>query len=387
MSQCAGFFAPVRLARFLASLAIVGLGLAGPATATTIHVHADGSGDAPTLAAGLALAVPGDVVLASAGTYLEHDLQLKTGVTLRSESGRDLTTLDVQLMGEGVIGADGATFQGFTLIHCGGLNRMAVRCVNTSPAILDNRFLNSTWFDVYLGQSTSEVAGNEFVLSPANVAFAMLDLNSSAAWIHDNVFHANDPGGNISAIEVSDTSPGGPGPATRILDNTIYGRVFLETLPRPVRTEVARNLVVIQNGFSEAFNIAFDVHAWLHHNTIVGGVGVFMQGDDNDVLLDHNIVAFGNTGIEWSSTGVIQLDCNDVYGAGLPYLGTPPGKTDFSANPLFCDVAHLDYHLAAGSPCTPPQSACGLVGALPASGCGVTAARRTTWGSLKARYR
>jgi hypothetical protein len=387
MSHRPAVLAPSGLARLLATLAISGLGLGESAAAATIHVHADGSGDAPTLAAGLAVAVQGDVVLASAGIYLEHDLQLKPGVALRSESGRDLTTLDIQLLGDGVIGADGATFQGFTLIHSGGLGHMAVRCIDTSPAILDNRFLNSTWFDVFLGRSTSEVAGNEFVLSPANAGFAMLDLNSSAAWIHDNVFLANDPGGNVSAIEVTDTAPGGPGPATRIVDNTIHGRVFLEVLPRPVRTEVARNVIVIQNGFSEALNIASDVHAWLHHNTIVGGGGVFMQGSGNDVLLDHNIVGFGNTGIEWASTGVIQLDCNDVYGAGQPYLGTPPGKTDFSADPLFCDGAHLDYHLAAGSPCTPPQSACGLVGALPSTGCGVTPARRTSWGSLKARYR
>jgi hypothetical protein len=363
------------------------LGFTAPSIATTIHVHADGSGDAPTLAAGLAIANSGDIVLAGPGTYFEHDLQLKPGVTLASELGRDATTIDVQHAGDGVVGANGATLRGFTFVHAGGPNLFTVRCVDTSPTILDNRFDHSSWMDVICVRSTSEIAGNEFIFDPANFGIALLDENSSAINVHDNVFYANDPGGNISAINLEDTQPGGPGPASRVVDNVIYGRVFMETLPRATRTEVARNLVVIQNGFSEAFNIAFNVNAWLHHNTIVGGGGIFAQGVDNDLLLDHNIIAFGNTGIGWfSSGGAIQLDCNDVFGSGTLYANVAPGATDFSLDPMFCNAGGLDFHLMDHSPCVPSAGPCGLVGALPA-GCGTTYTRRESWGGLKAIYR
>jgi hypothetical protein len=158
-------------------------------------------------------------------------------------------------------------------------------------------------------------------------------------------------------------------------------------IPRPTRLEFARNVCVILNGFSEAMNIAGPVRAWIHHNTLVGGGGLFVQSTDNDLLVDHNIIAFGNQGIEWFSIGgQLQLDCNDVFGNGQNYSGTGPGPTDFSADPLFCDRPSNDFHISSASPCAPIQAPCGLVGALPVQ-CGTTRAPNATWGGVKARYR
>ncbi len=58
---------------------LLALMLATPLCAAQIHVP----GDHATIGGALAAAGSGDIVLVAAGTYAEHDLQLKSGVTLR----------------------------------------------------------------------------------------------------------------------------------------------------------------------------------------------------------------------------------------------------------------------------------------------------------------
>jgi hypothetical protein len=67
-----------------------------PATSTTIHVP----GVEPTIQAGIDAASPGDTVLVSCGTYYEHDIQMKSGVCLTSETGQpSCVTVDAQQQG------------------------------------------------------------------------------------------------------------------------------------------------------------------------------------------------------------------------------------------------------------------------------------------------
>ncbi len=73
-----------------------------PSFAAEIHVPQD----APTIQAGIDLALSGDTVVVSCGTYSEA-LLLKSGVTLRSETGSpDCVTLDVAA-GTAAMTADG----------------------------------------------------------------------------------------------------------------------------------------------------------------------------------------------------------------------------------------------------------------------------------------
>ncbi|HEY3215450.1 MAG TPA: hypothetical protein VGK93_03060 [Candidatus Eisenbacteria bacterium] len=356
----------LRSLRHLLSAVAVTLGflltLAVPdARAAFWYVRPGGGGDATTIQGGLALAQSGDFVFVSAGTYMEHDLQLPPGVSLVSQSGPDSTIIDAQGTGYGVIGADAAVVQGFTIRHAGA---EAVYCYQTSPAVLYNRFLDDLSRTIVLYRSTSEIAGNEF-FAYASSPSSQVVSSQSTPWIHDNVFHANDPNGNISAIEMLDVGPGGIG-AARIDNNIIYGRTYISDLARTDTTRVTRNVCVVQNGFSEAFNIAFNPSPLLlQNNTIVGGSGVFLQGGSKAALL-ANIVVDGRYGIQaWG--GVVVLDCNDVFHCETPYAGVSPGPHDFSADPRFCSSAAGDYSLYSTSPCAPARSpsGCGLVGALP----------------------
>ena len=71
-----------------------------------IHVKADGSGDAATIAAAYAIAQPGDDILVGPGTYYEHDIVMKTLVDLLGESGNaEDTIVDAQGLGRCLVGA------------------------------------------------------------------------------------------------------------------------------------------------------------------------------------------------------------------------------------------------------------------------------------------
>jgi len=76
---------------------IVFLAAAAPTLSLTIHVP----DDQPTIQSGLHAAASGDTVLVACGTYYEYGIDLKSGVALRGETGRDdCVTIDGQVTGQ-----------------------------------------------------------------------------------------------------------------------------------------------------------------------------------------------------------------------------------------------------------------------------------------------
>ncbi len=83
-------------AGFPIALALLAFGIAGPASAVTRFVPQT----SPTIAAALAASTAGDTVVVSCGTYFEHGLSLKSGVTLRGATGQPAcVTIDAQGLG------------------------------------------------------------------------------------------------------------------------------------------------------------------------------------------------------------------------------------------------------------------------------------------------
>jgi hypothetical protein len=77
--------------RVILSIAVVLLLLAPGAGARTWYINTAGTGDAPTIAAGVDSAVAGDTVLVAAGTYEVKEVDVKPGLVVTSESGPTLT--------------------------------------------------------------------------------------------------------------------------------------------------------------------------------------------------------------------------------------------------------------------------------------------------------
>jgi len=87
--------------------------------ARTWHILPDGSGDAPTIQAGIDSAAAGDTVSLSCGVYVERNIHMKSGVCLRSATGDPTcATIDARGVGRVLIGEvvdNQATIEGLTL--------------------------------------------------------------------------------------------------------------------------------------------------------------------------------------------------------------------------------------------------------------------------------
>lgn len=131
-------------------LALAVTGVLTTADATTWHVPSE----CPTIQAGVDSAAVGDTVLVDCGTYYEHDIVMKSGVCLMSETGESgCVTIDAGHMGRVIycLNVDAAaSIVGFTIT--GGLatgtatedsTGGGVYCEDSSPTLANCAFLEN----------------------------------------------------------------------------------------------------------------------------------------------------------------------------------------------------------------------------------------------------
>ncbi len=167
-------------------------------------------------------AKPGSVILVSPGTYY-GPIQLKSGVTLRSEAGAQKTVIDGHGQGQAVvIGADNCTLEGFTITGQGQpedpkSTGHAVECNNTSPVLKNNFIANNYGVGIWVKgrQAKPEIAGNRVY---SNGSTGIANDDGSKAVIVKNECYNNGKSGIVMRYGASPQIEG-----NRLYNNKMAG--------------------------------------------------------------------------------------------------------------------------------------------------------------------
>lgn len=419
-----------------------------PADARTWHVDPFGSGDAPTIQAGIDSAALGDTVLVACGRYTWTTqgsgtaaglVRMKGGITLRGEADIPGSVL-IDALGQGrviycerlepVTRIEGITVYGgsdpgqgggmfcrhsnIRLTRCSFVNNLAgdagaLLCVGSTVD------LQGCWF-------TSNQAGGiggalvisapggagevsavacTFLSNSAGFAGGAVFLEGGAPVLTDCVFLSNRLTawvGYGGAIYCTGSSPSLRGCVfIRNTASSTAGALYCYTMSSPAidRCLFAGNRAFEEGGAIKCWDRSSPT---ITRSTFAGnaaGMGAHLRVIGGSVTVERSIMAFGEGGAAVSvySTGSsVTLGCSDVYGnEGGDWTGAIADqfgvRGNISRDPFFCAPEADDFHLDGRSPCAPSsQPSCHLIGVHDV-GCGIVANETSTWGALKQRFR
>lgn len=291
-------------ARLLVVIACcVALCVVSTANAVTIRVPAD----APTIKAGILAAVEGDSVVIACGTYHERNIGMKSGITLRSETGNpDCVTIDADSLAlvlktngaDSTTVIEGITFQrGYAVDGAGLLLRYYDGRVTRCKIINNIALSNGGGILCFGGKPRLEsctIASNRSNIAGGNAAFG--------ATIH----------AYVSDLSISNCT---------IASNTV------------------RSYVIYQQ-------------------TSLG------QGT---LKVSRTIIALNTPSTSWNLSAL--ANCCNVFRSTMGGQGAG-SSGNFFTNPLLCEPASGNFGLQFGSPCLPDNNGCGVLIGAHGLGCG-----------------
>lgn len=415
--------------------AVVCLVLASTALCRTWHIEPDGTGDAPTIQAGIDSSSAGDTVLVHPGEY-HVNLYMKSYISLVSSGGCDVTILKNDY-GEGfpIIYAScrAGLIEGFTLlgepgksgpgiilechsgvlgaeIICNTFDRLAayegagVCCYNHSQAIIiDNVFRSCIGWNAGGGVlviygSWARIEGNTFTDCYSKAGGAICCSQEGTCEIIGNRIENNEAlqrGGGIFLHEC---------PSGRVEFNVIKGNhadlngggVYLyEGNYEMMYNVVWGNVARYGGGVAQAPGAALicENNTFFGNEATERASAADLRGNVASSFMNCIISnSYGASAIDCFGATLPTADCNVFWMNPSDYVGCSPGPHDIIACPSFCFADGGDFHLCDESPCLPGNHPtgyeCGLIGALSEGcTCGPTATEPTTWGAIKAMYR
>lgn len=336
------------------------------ASAATIHVAPDGSGDQPDIAAAVAVAEPGDVIQLAPGVYTgdgNRDVVVDKELTIRgSMTAPEDYVIDCQ-------GDAGSPHRGFWIDGAGDT----------------------------MMSSTIEGVSIEWGYGPGSPSCggAILVDDCSLVVNHCRFEHNRaDRGGAIGIITPSGTA--------EFHDCWFQSNTAFDAGAAAFGVNISVLKFfwcsIFQNTGGGAFGSQLG-YAYLSNCTVAAnGGGAFLGYDEGwgGYSLDNCIVAHnGGPAFENNPDLSAYLTCTDIYGndAGdwnsAPVAGQLGVDGNIHADPMFCDFWSGDLELDAASPCapySPPNEGCALIGAWPV-GCGMVAVESRNWSAVKDLFR
>jgi predicted outer membrane repeat protein len=410
------------LVPLVASLA--SLLLTAPSHAATWVIHPDGTGDAPTIQAGIDAAVDTDIIELVDGTFLgpgNRDIDFGgKAVTVRSQSG-DATVCIIDCQGTPADPhrgfhfhsgeTDASVVEGLTIRggFAPGVDASGggILCEASSSPLIRACVLTEN--------EAANAGGGLKCATGASPRIETCTLSGNTA-IVGGAADCTDP---VTFIDCQflDNMAGQVGGALRIEGGaTVSGSTFAGNqaayggaLDCLGSTPTFDFCVFFENS-AEFGGAIFCPHVacqttltscTLAGNSATYGGGIYSMSAAGPVVR-QTIVAFSTSGagVECFMEGAVSLQCSDVFGnAGGDWVGCIASQAkinqNFSADPLFCDLAGGDLGLFSNSPCLPSPPGEGpcelLVGAFGEECSSPSSADATqeisSWGRVKLRYR
>jgi hypothetical protein len=367
----------------------------------TYSVHADGSGDFPTVQAAVDAAATGDTVLVGPGIYTgtgNRDIAVNgKDIILLSEAGAESTVISVQgsassparafFFTGGVTEAavvDGFTIRGGYIESAYGAGGGILLDV-ASPTIRNCAFRDNVASYVggaiYGYSSGARILVHDCVFDHNSAYFGgAIETVEREVEIEDCIFHDNHAqwGGALALAVVRGVIRRCLLEQNEVGDDQVGGAVSVSASESDVDFESCSFVGNSGGSILVAGSIGPGV-VRLRSCTFARndsrlppgeGGGTIQVGWENaapNVSIENTILSFATAGQAVACvTGSPTISCSDIYGnAGGDWVGCIAEQgginRNFAADPCFCDAANDDFTLWNYSPCTQ----CGTVGAWP----------------------
>jgi hypothetical protein len=333
------------------------------------HVPAE----APTIQAGIDSAASGDTVEVTCGIYYEHDINMKSGIVLRSETEDPAcVTIDAKQLGRVILCQDldqSTAITGMTIT--GGLvpgsegSGGGIHCTNS--------VLNLTHCDLVGNYSGYRGGGLTFESCDPVITNCRFIANES--YMSGGGIYCFDSEAEITNchIEANVSTDGA-------------GLFCARASPRLSWCTFLNNDGLF---FGGAIYCHVEASPDLTNCSLVGN-GAYLGGGIMTVAqsypdIENCIIAFSPQGEgihcydDLGDSTLVNIICSNVFGnAGGSYTGWIDDQTGLNGNiavdPLFCDLEAGDIQLAGESQCLPDGNECGVLMGSQGEGCTISLA-------------